>query len=198
MNRLPLFLLTLVLTCPVAAIAQDGVETAARSASSIPAEAKQFDFLLGQWQLEVHPKVSSLAAIIHGAPRLLGTWRAQRTSDGLGIEDEMQIVDASGNPISLNRAQRVYAPAQGLWKISGRDVTHDRSSEATGKWQGGEMRVDGHFSDAERTTLTRTRYYGISADAFHMQQDRSIDNGQTWEEASLTIDAKRVAATTTP
>jgi hypothetical protein len=198
MNRLRLFFLSLVLTCPIVAIAQNSSATVATTAGSASAESKQFDFLLGQWQLEVHPKVSGLAAIIHGAPRLVGTWKAQRMADGLGIEDEMQIVDASGNPISLSRAHRVYASAEGLWKISGNDVTRGRSSESTGKWQGGEMRVDGHFTDADGNTLTRTRYFGITADAFHMQQDRSTDNGQTWEEASLMIDAKRMTATTTP
>jgi hypothetical protein len=30
-----------------------------------------------------------------------------------------------------------------------------------------------------------------------MQQDRSSDNGQTWDEATLVIEAKRVAATAT-
>ncbi len=55
--------------------------------------------------------------------------------------------------------------------------------------------MDGHVTDAEgKPILTRTRYYDIKADAFHMQQDRSIDNGQTGKKASLTIDAKRVAA----
>jgi hypothetical protein len=169
---------------------------AATSTGAAPAEAKQFDFLLGQWELEVHPKVSGLAAMIHGTPRLVGTWKAWRAADG--IEDETRIVDASGNPTSLSRAQRIYAAAEGLWKISGHDVTRGRSSEATGKWQDGEMHVDGYFTDADGKTLTRTRYYGISADGFHTQQDRSSDNGQTWEEGSLTIDAKRVAATATP
>jgi len=42
----------------------------------------------------------------------------------LAVEDEMRIVDASGNPISLNRALRVYGAAEGLWTISGHDVTH--------------------------------------------------------------------------
>ncbi len=46
--------------------------------------------------------------------------------------------------------------------------------------------------------MTRTRYYDITADAFRMQQDRSTDNGKTWEEGVLTIDAKRVAASATP
>ena len=195
MNPRPLAL-ALLLSLPGAGFAQHA--PTAPAAATVPAQAKQFDFLLGQWELEVHPKVSGLVAMIHGTPRLVGTWKAWRAVDGLGIEDEMRIVDASGNPISLNRAQRVYAAAEGLWKISGHDVTRGRSSEAKGKWQDGEMHVDGQVTDADGKTLTRTRYYGITADGFHMQQDRSTDNGQTWEERSLTIDAKRVAATAVP
>ncbi len=61
------------------------------------------------------------------------------------------------------------------------------------------MRFEGHSTDAEgKPAITRTRYYDIGADSFHMQQDRSTDNGQTWEESVLTIDAKRAAASATP
>jgi hypothetical protein len=199
MNRFPLLFLSLALACPVAVVARPGGGAEATSVNPAPAEARQFDFLLGQWQLEVHPKVSGLAAMIHGAPRLVGTWKAQRSADGLGIEDELRIFDASGNPVSLNRAHRVYAVAEGLWKINGTDVTHGHTSSTTGKWQDGEMHLDGHFTDEEgKPTLIRTRYYAITADVFHMQQDRSTDNGQSWDEGTLTIDAKRVAATATP
>jgi hypothetical protein len=199
MNRLRLFFLSVVLTCPLAVVAQHSSDAAATSAASTPAEAKQFDFLLGQWQLEVRPKVSGLAAIIHGAPRLVGTWKAERSPDGLGIEDEMRIFDASGNPMSLNRAHRVYSGAEGLWKISGQDVTRSRNSESTAKWLGAEMQVDGHSADADgKPTIIRTRYFDISANSFRMRQDRSSDNGQTWDEATLSVDAKRVAATATP
>jgi hypothetical protein len=197
MNRLCLFFLSLTLGFPFTALAQQAA--AAAPAESASAESKQFDFLLGQWDLEVHPKVSGLAAIIHGAPRLVGTWKAQRSSDGLGIEDEMRIMDASGNPITMNKSQRTYSKSEGRWKISGLDVARSRSSEATARWSSGEMLVEGHFTDADgQPTLTRTRYYGITADGFHWRQDRSTDNGQSWEEGSLSIDAKRVAATATP
>ena len=185
-----------MLSLPVPGFTQHA--PAAPVAVAAPAEVKQFDFLLGQWELEVHPKVSGLAAMIHGTPRLVGTWKAWRAAGGLGIEDEMRIVDASGNPIALNRTQRVYAAAEGLWNISGHDVTRGRTSEAKGKWQDSEMHVDGHFTDAGSKILTRTRFYGITAGAFHMQQDRSTDNGQTWEKGSLAIDAKRVTALPAP
>jgi len=188
-----------LLATPFGAFAQHAGDSAAPSAANAPAEAKQFDFLLGQWQLDVHPKVSGLAAMIHGAPKLVGTWKAWRVLDGLGIEDEMRIVDPSGNPISLSRALRVWASGEARWKISGVDAYHARSSEASGRLQDGEMRMDGHFTDAEgKTVLTRTRYYDIGADAFRMQQDRSFDNGQSWDENVLGVDAKRTAASAAP
>ncbi|QBB70065.1 hypothetical protein ELE36_06630 [Pseudolysobacter antarcticus] len=202
MNRSCGFLLLLFLTGPIAAFAEPAADTTpAATNSGAPAmssEASQFDFMLGEWQLEVHPKVSGLVAMIHGAPRLIGTWKASRSSDGLGIEDDMRIVDGSGNPLSSNHSRRVYDTARHLWKLSGKDTQNGRSSEASGQWLNGEMHLDGKFIDAEGTTLTRTRYYDISANSFHMLQDRSTDNGQTWDEAVLTIDAKRAATNTPP
>ena len=196
MNRLHPFALALLLAFPFAAIAQSAAPAPASAASVAPSETRQFDFLLGQWDLVVHPKVSGLAALIHGAPKLLGTWKAWRA--GADIEDEIRIVDGSGNPLSSNHSLRTWDAAQDRWKISARDSSKGRTSEATGQWQGGEMHLDGQFTDADGKTLTRTRYYDIRTDSFQMSQDRSSDNGQTWEEGTLVIDAKRVAATATP
>ena len=199
MHRLSGFALLLSLLIPHAASAQHAAETAAASSTTAPAEAKQFDFLLGQWELQVHPKVNSLAAMIHGAPKLGGTMKAWRVLDAIGIEDEMRIVDASANPISLSRALRIYAKADARWKVSGVDASRGRLSESSGQWQNGEMRLEGRSTDAEgKPVITRTRYFEISADSFRMQQDRSSDNGETWEEAVLTIDAKRTATSASP
>jgi len=196
MNRLHPFALALLLAFPFAAMAQSAAPAPATAASLASSETRQFDFLLGQWELVVHPKVSGLAALIHGAPKLIGTWKAWRT--GADIEDEILIVDGSGNPLSSNHSLRTWDAAQNRWRISGRDSSKGRTSEASGQWQGGEMHLDGQFTDAEGKTLTRTRYYDIGSDSFQMSQDRSSDNGQTWEEGTLVIDAKRVAATATP
>ena len=199
MPRLSGFALLLALLVPHFAAAQHAPESASATTTGTPSEAKQFDFLLGQWDLQVHPKVSSLAAMIHGAPKLGGTMKAWRVLEGVGIEDEMRIVDASANPISLTRALRIYAKADARWKVSGVDATHGRVSESSGQWQNGEMRLEGRATDAEgKPVITRTRYFEISADAFRMQQDRSSDGGQTWEDAVLAIDAKRTAASASP
>ena len=158
-------------------------------------EAAQFDFLLGQWEIELAPKISSLAKLVHGQPRLSGSWKAWRAFDGLGIDDELRVVDASGNPATLSHAQRIYDAKTKRWLISSLDVYRTHFSSATAQWQDGEMRVEGSGASPDgKPMLTRTRFYEIGADGFKMRQDRSLDNGASWDEGVLTIVAKRVAA----
>jgi len=80
-----------------------------------PKEASQYDFLIGQWDLVVKPKATTLAAKVHGVPKLLGTWKAWRAFEGFGLEDDLRIVDASGNPKALTHFVRVYDAAAGQW-----------------------------------------------------------------------------------
>ena len=191
-----LLLASLLLAFAPVARAQHGGGAPAMPSTTAPAEARQFDFLIGQWELEVTPKVSGLAAMIHGQPRLLGTWKGWRAFDGFGVEDELRIVDASGNPKSLSVNQRVYAEAEKQWKTATLDVYRARFTNASARFEGGEMKLSGQGVDAEgKAYQTRTRFFGIGKDAFKMQQDRSYDNGASWDEAVLAIDAKRVAAT---
>ena len=197
MHRISALVSTLLLAGSNAVFAQPPLATASRPAPVVAsAETKQFDFLLGQWTLEVRPKVSGLVAMIHGTPKLAGTWKATRSADGLGIDDEMRIFDGSGNPLTLLRTHRSWNAADKRWKVSGNDVARDRYSTSVAQWTGGEMVSTGHFTESDGTqTLTRTRYTAITPAGFRMQQDRSTDNGNTWEEASLVIDARRAAVT---
>ena len=191
MNILRSTILALLITCATAADAQQAPTTPR-------AEAKQFDFLIGQWELEVHPKADSLMAKIHGAPQLTGIWKAWRAFDGFGIDDEIRIIDKSGNPVALSHAMRAYSGAESAWLVASLDVYRGRVAESKGQWQGEEMVVNGKGTDPEgKPVLTRARYSKITPDSFHLQNDRSADNGATWDEAVLVIDAKRVGATAT-
>jgi hypothetical protein len=175
--------------------AQHGTGGGAPRALTAPAEARQFDFLVGQWDLTVHPRVSSLAARIHGAPKLAGTWKAWRAFDGWGIEDELRIMDASGNPMSLSHALRVYDAAGKQWSASVLDVYRGTFGAATGSWGGDALTITSRGTDAEgRPTMLRSRFSDITADRFRLQQDRSTDGGKTWDEGVLRIEAKRSAA----
>lgn len=156
------------------------------------AQEKQFDFMIGQWEIEARPKVGAIAAAIHGAPKLTGTWKAWRAMDGLAIEDELRIVDASGNPISFSHGMRIYSKAERRWKASLLDAYRVRFSESAGEGAGPEMAMLGRGVDPEgRPVVSRVRYLDVSPNGFRMQQDRSSDDGKTWDEAVLTIVAKR-------
>ena len=160
-----------------------------------PPEVAQFDFLIGQWNIEATPKVNGLVAMIHGTPHLLGTWKAWHAFDGFGVDDEIRVVDGGGNPVNLSRSLRVYDAKAHRWAIESLDVYGARFSAATAQWQGGEMHVSGNGTMPDgKAYLSRTRFYEIAPDHFTMRLDRSYDNGASWDEGAVTVSAKRVAA----
>lgn len=160
-----------------------------------PREAAQFDFLIGLWELDVTPKVSSMATLLHGAPKLSGVWKAWKAMDGFGVEDELRIVDGSANPVTLAHALRVWDARAARWNTHTLDVYRARLASSQAQWQDGEMRLQGNSTTPEgKPTLTRGRFFDISANGFKLRQDRSLDNGATWEEGVLLIVARRSAA----
>lgn len=195
MSLRPFLLAALLAGTPSWSAAQHRGAAAPAAPFTAPPEASQFDFLVGQWELVVMPKVNSLAARIHGQPKLLGTWKAWRAFDGFGIEDELRIVDGSGNPATLSHAMRAWSAAERQWLVTSLDAYRGRFGSSSGAFAGGQMVLTGRGTDADgKPMLTRTRFSGITATAFRMQQDRSTDAGKTWVEGALTIEAKRVAA----
>lgn len=186
--------LLLVILVTSSARAQHGGGTA--SLRSAPREAAQFGFLVGQWELIVRPAASGLAQKIHGVPKLVGTWKAWRAFDGFGVEDEMRITDEAGNPRSLSHAMRYYDAAAMRWTTSVLDVYRGVFTMSTALWRDSTMTVTSRGADAEgKPYLSRARYSDITPTGFRFRQDRSTDNGVTWTEGVLTIEAKRVAAT---
>ncbi len=193
-TRYTLALLAL-LAVPRAALAQHG-GVGGPTLAVAPREATQYDFLIGQWELVVRPQVPGLAARIHGSPTLEGTWKAWRGFDGWGIEDELRVVDHDGNTRALTHAVRVYDPAARHWNISTLDVFRSRFTTATAEWQGNQVTVSSQGTDQEgKGYMQRTRLTDITPTTFKMQQERSYDEGRTWAEPTLRIEARRVAAT---
>lgn len=162
---------------------------------SAPAETKQFDFLLGQWELVVKPQAVSLGQRIHGVPKMLGTWKAWRALDGWGITDELRITDESGNPRALSLAIRMYDATARRWNITTADAYRGAFAPSTADWKDGRMTTASKGTDAEgKAYQSRSRYSDITPAGFRFEQERSTDDGQTWTK-TLSIEAKRVAAT---
>ena len=159
-----------------------------------PAEARQFNFLVGQWELVVKPAAQGLAQRVHGVPKLVGVWKAWRALDGWGIEDELRVTDASGNPVNLSHATRYYDRTARTWKTSQIDVYRGVFTLSTAQFANGQMTTSSRGTDSDgKAYLSRGRFTGISGNAFRYVQERSTDNGKSWDE-NLTIDAKRVSA----
>ena len=126
----------------------------------------------------------------------MGTWKAWRAFDGWGVEDELRIMDASGNPASLTHAMRFYSAEGKEWSQTQLDVYRGRYIASTARWDGRAMVSQSSSTDADgRPILVRARFHSLSGGAFKWQQDRSTDNGRTWDEGVLRIEAKRAAAT---
>ncbi|CAG0972768.1 hypothetical protein GPROT1_01695 [Gammaproteobacteria bacterium] len=166
--------------------------------ATAPAEARQFDFLIGQWSLDVRPKVSGLAARIHGAPKFTGTWKAWRAFDGWGIEDELRILDSSGGLRSVAHALRVFDVAAGRWSLTTLDVMRARFTPSSARFEGRAMVVTATAKDQDgKDHLVRVRFHEITATGFRYEQARSYDQGKTWEDPTLRITARRTAAAAT-
>lgn len=187
--RLLVLILFALLSLPLPGSAQHPEPAAASVRSSEP---HQFDFLVGDWRLIVRPRINALAAMIHGAPELLGTWHAERTFAGRGLQDEFRITDASGNPAGWVRTLRIYDSESQRWKQASVDVVRARATAGTAEWRDGEMWQTTETVDHQGVpSLLRTRFHSIQADQFSVQQDRSYDGGKTWDEAIQTITATR-------
>ena len=178
---------------PLAARAQHG--GAQEASARPPREAGQYDFLVGQWSLVVTPKVSGLVAAIHGVPKMRGTWKAWRALDGWGVEDELRIVDESGNPRALTHSLRTYDPASSRWLLAAVDAYRHRVTQAAATWSGAEMVSAGQGVDGDgKSYASRARISRVTPTSFRYQLDRSYDGGRTWDEAYLVIDATRTSA----
>ncbi|MDB4917672.1 MAG: hypothetical protein JWM95_5316 [Gemmatimonadetes bacterium] len=163
---------------------------------AVPAEAKQFAFLIGQFDLVVKPKAQGLGQTIHGVPKLVGTWKAWRALDGFGIEDDLRVTDESGNPKLYSHSVRYYDSEQKRWIASTIDVYRGVFNTSMAEWKDNAVVATSHGTDAEgKVYASRARYYDITPTGFKFRQDRSFDEGKTWDEGLLSIDAKRIAAT---
>lgn len=190
--RHPLFAFALlaVLSGPSAAQHGGGGGGIAVPSTTPPREAGQFDFLVGDWALTAVQRYAGLAGMIHGGPKMTGTWKAHRAFDGFGIEDELRLADESGNPVLYASAVRTFDADARHWIVSTLDVYHTRMTPSTAEWKDGKMVVSTATDGGK--SLTRLRFFDITPNSFTAWQDRSSDGGKTWDEGRLRIQAKRV------
>lgn len=192
---IPSFRRAFTLICWVCCAIGTPAASAAGAAGVAAPEARQFDFLIGQWQVSGEVKTSGLVALIHGRPKLVGSWKAWQVADGHTIEDDLTLTDAAGNPSSAVHYTRTFSREENCWKITGRNTKTGSAPPATARWQGDEMLMMGSGTSPDgKRYRSRTHFAAITPVSFRVVQDRSYDDGKTWEAAAVTLDVRRAGS----
>src|SRR5947207_1498888 len=154
-----------------------------------PPEASQFDFLVGEWSVDVTSKSPGTP------PRYHGVWRAAKTLNGLGMVDEYGVLDDAGRIVYAGTTLRVFDTKAATWTMRYVDEfggETGRWSELVGVKQGSEMHVEQHWQSPDgRTTILKIRYYNIQPDHFSWAAEHSSDGGTTWVRDYGRIEAAR-------
>ena len=191
----PFFRHALIVICSACCTIAAPAASATDAAGAPAPQARQFDFLIGQWQVSGELKTSGLVALIHGKPKLIGSWKAWRGAGGNGIEDELTLTDPAGNPNSAVHYTRTFSREENRWNITSRNAYNGSAPPATAVWKGDEMLVTGSGTSPDgKYFRSRTHFAAITAVSFRMVQDRSYDEGKTWEAAAVTLDARRTGS----
>jgi len=147
-----------------------------------------FDFLDGTWNIRFQSRKSKTEF----SPAVAGTWSAHRTHDGLVIEDEFSLINASDGSRSLTLTYRVYNKARKTWEIAGTSAKNGSPWAPGVSWSDGRDRyVVQTYGSGPNALITRIRYYQVTQDHFLWRADGSQDGGKTWIRDFWKIEANR-------
>ena len=156
----------------------------------VPAEASQFDFLLGEWETR-SMRYRADGSEIGGYG---GSWRARKLHSGRILLDEFTACLDDGSEISTMATLRTFSTATQRWEMTFL-IAHQAQliTSFSGVFEEGEMRLEG----AGRTlggeaVQARVRFHDITDESFEWENRVSLDGGATWYRDN-TISARRTA-----
>jgi len=157
--------------------------TGEQIAASYKAHQAEFDYLLGDWEF---------TAISKEWGKMRGRWSAVRLIEGQ-ILDEYRIVGDKGETIYVTTTVRAYNAVLDRWELMGMDEGNGLNDVGTAQRVGNEMHIEQKFGVmTPNPTIRKIRYYAIRPDAFSWTSDLSRDNGKTWINDELQIEARRI------
>jgi len=136
-----------------------------------PAELAQFDFLIGDWDVEVTWYFKGQEPNTHNA-----RWHNHWIIDGRVVMLEWRGPNYTGAEI------RTWNPGENKW--FGVNVYPDfgnRMDEVSAEKIGDKMYVYIPAEGPDGPFISRETYYDIEADTYKMKSEHSFDDGETWE-----------------
>lgn len=151
--------------------------------SNAPDGTGQYDFLIGDWDIEITLFRSEQEPLTYRAK-----WHNHWVANGYVVMQEWR------GPYSTGIELRNYDPAEDQWH--GRNIYQP----SPGTWysnvasfENGEMTVTTTRTDAEgMETITREIYWEISEASFRIRTEQSTDGGVSWQGGKYKLIATRI------
>ncbi len=162
----------------------------ARYLKGAPPEGRQFDFLIGDWEVAATRHKEDGSVLF----QYEASWNAKDLNEGRMVVDDFRAHSPTGEVISSYVTLRTYSEATRRWEMAGLSALQPAASAAWhGELQDGEMRLEASGRDsAGNTVKTKIRFFNIERDSFNWESKVSHDGGTTWVKTASLL-ASRVA-----
>lgn len=164
----------------------------ARYLDGPPAESHQFDFLVGEWDVDATRFKDDGSPLFKYRAR----WTAGQLNGGRMLMDDFRSLGSDGQPVSSYITLRTYSKVTGRWEMTGLQALEPAGhSEWHGVSSGGEMLVRASGTDrAGHSIHTTIRFFAISTNSFRWESSTSRDGGTTWTRSAAMLASRALAA----
>jgi hypothetical protein len=154
-------------------------------------ETRQFDFLIGEWQVagtRYKPDGSLLM-------NYRAIWVAQHLNEGRMVMDDFKALAPTGEVVSSFVTLRTYSEATARWEMQGLAALQPAMpAEWHGQWTGREMHLQALGKTAQGVSIrTKIRFFDIQPQQFAWESTWSADDGATWARGA-SLNAVRVSS----
>ncbi|MBI2770956.1 MAG: hypothetical protein HYX47_15130 [Burkholderiales bacterium] len=166
---------------PAAAPAQVPPEIA-RYIKGAPPEASQFDFLIGDWDVEATRLKEDGAPLL----RYTAAWNAVHLNGGRMVMDDFRALGPAGQPVSSFVTLRTYSESTQRWEFVGLQALQPPfPMEWHGAFVDGEMLLDASGKGPQgQLVKTKIRFFDIAAGSFSWESSMSLDGGTRWKKTA--------------
>lgn len=187
MNTITVPLLFGILASLCAAEAIEAQDSGTGPNPAAPPETAQWAFFIGEWDCFTRSPQTD-GTVRTGKAR----WVAQWTLDGWAIRDDWYGLDADGTVTFHGMNIRSFNPRLKKWEVRWLPQGTLEWKQFSGERNGDRIVKVSEFVLNGRPALDRTTWSQITDDSFLWTKDISFDNGATWREGVLVVEARRV------
>jgi hypothetical protein len=146
------------------------------------AESRQFDFLVGDWNVDATRYGDNGAPVL----KYKALWSAMQLNGGRMIMDDFKALGPTGQPVSSFVTLRTYSEVTHRWELAGLQALQpSMPSEWHGVAKDGEMLLDATARTPSGDTVkTKIRFFNIEPDSFSWESAMSLDEGKSWRKTA--------------